>query len=520
MAKAYHRAAVVEVSPTQLSSGRPMPYKMHRAAGDGGNIISKGKGNMWTMPFSYVPDAQPQAREFDWNSTLKQVTIAGISLAAEAVGASAAGTVVGLLVDIFWHEDEESVWDQVKAQVQALVGKEIEDLIWSQTTTVISEAKILVQRANGFDGTEEMKPPEGSLQAYQDLYSYMEAKLEAFKVPTPRNERARDSEKNYEALLLPLLVQYANILFTAMRHGMVNSYAWHEEAVALGRLVVPLGSSLEAVNNAWLARHKKAFTRIVARTADYVDRVYAEAKEKWIRRIYNSRNNSDAGACNSLWLQYNGWNNYMIDAVCDYRTLWDYQCRDGCWDIKLTRIVYSYTEAFQWRAWRDFNPYAKPWDTATKPAPPWGNEDSVLTKRLKTLTVWAGDLLDGVKCVDVDGKSKGRIDAWQLPNPRKGNDANPASKGFPVDVSRDPIIGVSWELRGDPGGFVIGLLRVTTLSSKSYEAGGSAAGETRGAVSAPYGHVVTDILPVEWSARKNGWGANGLRVAWRLADSC
>lgn len=141
----------------------------------------------------------------DWNHDAKILVKTGVEMIPEA------GEILGLFVEIFWPEDKEDVWSQVKSQVE----KVINDTLDVDTYNTV----------------------KGYLNGYKDVINlYVSAINKNGDAATHwlflRDSFAKDKydfqKTNYEVLLLPLFAQFVNMYLNLLRDAVT-----HGESIGL-----------------------------------------------------------------------------------------------------------------------------------------------------------------------------------------------------------------------------------------------------------------------------------------------
>jgi delta endotoxin, N-terminal domain len=122
------------------------------------------------------------------------------------------GALLEALVEIFWPESENDVWDQIEQKVEALVQRDLSDSVYRETQ---SDLTGLMNVLN--DYTENAKPGHSA----EVTSEYWHSAQTQFHASIPRFQTS-----GYEVLLLPLWAPAANMHLGLLRDGVLFGRDW------------------------------------------------------------------------------------------------------------------------------------------------------------------------------------------------------------------------------------------------------------------------------------------------------
>jgi delta endotoxin, N-terminal domain len=123
-----------------------------------------------------------------------------------------AGALLEALVEIFWPESENDVWDQIEQRVEELVQRDLSDSVFRQTQ---SDLTGLMNVLN--DYTENAKAGHTA----EVTSEYWHSAQTQFHASIPRFQTS-----GYEVLLLPLWAPAANMHLSLLRDGVLFGRGW------------------------------------------------------------------------------------------------------------------------------------------------------------------------------------------------------------------------------------------------------------------------------------------------------
>ena len=151
-------------------------------------------------PFIYPPlgDAGD-----DWNNNLKLTVTTAFQLVPDV------GGFVSALIDIVWPSLGESPWDQVRAQVEALMNQKLADDDYSRVTGNLGGLRNVITDYKTQAGLN-VDVKAFWIAAYTDFDQYQ-----------PNFQQAGN-----EVLLLPLFAQFANMYLALLRDMEMYGHSW------------------------------------------------------------------------------------------------------------------------------------------------------------------------------------------------------------------------------------------------------------------------------------------------------
>jgi hypothetical protein len=143
----------------------------------------------------------------DWNTAAEQAIATGLN-EIPVVG----GILSGLL-EIFWPQSQADVWAEIKDKVEALIGQSISQEVYGRVEAQLgtaAENNGLVGVLSNFLGAISKTNPNG--QNPQETWTAANTTFIA--------AGSAFQQQGYEALLLPLFAQMANLHLTLLREGV------------------------------------------------------------------------------------------------------------------------------------------------------------------------------------------------------------------------------------------------------------------------------------------------------------
>ena len=246
---------------------------------------------------------QNVAKDFDWNNAARTAVATGLGYVPVA------GEILSALVDIFWPDTQEDVWDEVKEQVEALIDQKIGDLVSQQVRddlAGLSKSTILYLHALKNGNIEDTK-----VQWIVTRNSFAVA-LPHFQSP------------EYKVPLLGMFAQFANMYLAILRDGVAFGKGWGMNDAEHKQLVTDLQSTIEdfrkyAIDTYYVGRQRA------------IDLGVAKDPENYQRDCM-------------YFASSNAYDREMALTVIDYMRTWDYfdvsKYPDGT-KVELTREIYS-----------------------------------------------------------------------------------------------------------------------------------------------------------------------------------
>ncbi|MGV3604453.1 MAG: insecticidal delta-endotoxin Cry8Ea1 family protein [Dyadobacter fermentans] len=239
--------------------------------------------------------------ELDWNDLAKSAVTTGLSMAIPE-----GGEILSALVDIFWPSDKPSAWDEVKAQVEALVDQKIGDF----------EYQLVTEDLAGLSGLLAIYLDELNDGSNEEKLIQWFAVRNGFVAALPHFQA-----KGYELPLLGLFGQFANMYLSVLRDVVVKGKEWGRTDADHARDISTLTKTIQDFNNYTQNIYQNALSAKIGSTGF----VYKQAEP--FRTV-------------------NAFERQMTFLVLDFQNLWKYyditQYPNGTGDAELiTREVYS-----------------------------------------------------------------------------------------------------------------------------------------------------------------------------------
>lgn len=218
------------------------------------------------------------------------------------------GEFIAGLVKILWPEDED-VWAQIKADVEALMDKKLADLEYQNVQDDLRGLQNVID-----DYTKETQLKDANSANIATKYNIALGQIEQ-NVP-------HFQSKGYEVLLLPLFAQMANLHLALLWDGVKSGATW--------------GFTAGEINN-----QQSLLTGAIA--------AYVDWAKKWVEEGYNQlsipQKAEDKTHLSTLqWAARNKYVRTMTLQVLDFVFYWPYfdpAKRTGVPLPKLTREIYS-----------------------------------------------------------------------------------------------------------------------------------------------------------------------------------
>lgn len=206
------------------------------------------------IPDPENPDQHPlYDSSIDWNDDAKIMVTSIIEMIPEA------GDILGGLLDIFWPSSGENVWDQIRANVEALVDQKIAENVYQNVSDDL--------------GSLGDVPPSGLIGALT-LY------LNEVKEGTPSsiltqwmitrslfiNAIKHFQSSGYEVPLLPLFAQFANLYLGLLRDGVAFGESWGRDAAEHQQDIADLQNSISSFFNYALTYRNAGGLAVVQKT--------------------------------------------------------------------------------------------------------------------------------------------------------------------------------------------------------------------------------------------------------------
>ncbi|GAB3279395.1 insecticidal delta-endotoxin Cry8Ea1 family protein [Larkinella harenae] len=149
------------------------------------------------------PDGPLLDLDIDWNGLAKKVVSEGLGELPEA------GKFLSNLLDIVWPSSGDSPWDQVKAQVGALIDSKIATEAYDRMASVLKGDRAIID-----DYNRAVKNNTNVYTSWSNVFYQLEHDKEQFK------------EEGQELVLLPLFAQFVNLHLGLLRDGILYGKTW------------------------------------------------------------------------------------------------------------------------------------------------------------------------------------------------------------------------------------------------------------------------------------------------------
>lgn len=295
---------------------------------------------------------------FDWNELAKSAVTLGLG------EIPVIGGFVSDLVGIVWPGSGNGPWDQVRAQTEALINQQLDDLVYQQVTGNLGGLKsVITDYKQQVDLKADIKTVWFNAYTDFDQYQYN------FQV------------SKYEVLLLPLFAQFANLYLGLLRDAVKYGTSW---GMTDGEIQV---YATKLTNKLW-------------EFVNYAGNTYSLGRNKV------ESNTAEDDKQNEPFKSINAYDRQMTMLVLDYMDSWPYyditQYPNGAQNpdttpINLfTNVIYS-------------DPYGNTW----KPNTFNTNNPIVLpspaTQFPTQISIWGGQRLDAVQLTYPAGGGPGGV---------------------------------------------------------------------------------------------------------------
>jgi len=318
----------------------------------------------------------------NWNNAAERTIEADLGMIPEV------GTLLSVLVSIFWPKSGEDVWSQIKDQVEQLIQKDISQEVYQDVQ-------------NNLNGLQN------DLQYYVTAAKHKEnpSVIGDYWITADSNfghDQPNFQSKDYQLLLLPLFAQFANLNLSLLRDGVLFGKSWGWDQNRMDDVVNELNQKI------------LEFTK-------YVKDVY---EAEYFQLSGLTAPNLHTG---EPFRTVNAFVRQMTLGVLDFANLWPYFAKasqpDNPIEINLNREIYS-------------DPVGTANDSGLimLPSPP--------TLPISQFTVWGGGLIDAVQLAYPEGGGPNgvTVTARMGDQPSKnGGGSNQPPHGGVFDVSNNPV---------------------------------------------------------------------------------
>ncbi|WP_138994174.1 insecticidal delta-endotoxin Cry8Ea1 family protein [Larkinella sp. C7] len=174
--------------------------------GAGSIFLSSSLLQSCTLQDHNIPPIKPPlgADAADWNELAKDAITDAISAAVPE-----GGEILSGVIDVLWPNSGSGPWDQVKAQVQALVDQKFDDFTYTQAKGALDSLNLLIG---------------DYLNAIKDNGDVSDRWISVHEVFV--GSRYLFTTAGYEVLLLPLYAQYTNMFLALLRDAVLHGNTW------------------------------------------------------------------------------------------------------------------------------------------------------------------------------------------------------------------------------------------------------------------------------------------------------
>ncbi|CCH51877.1 Pesticidal crystal protein cry1Da AltName: Full=Insecticidal delta-endotoxin CryID(a) [Fibrisoma limi BUZ 3] len=181
--------------------------------------------------------------DYDGNDIAKTCVVTALGMIPEV------GEILAALVEIFWPETKEDPWDEVKDRVEALIKKDIDELVYQQVKQDLGGFKngqpgglvglmtLYLDEVKAYNETLKTNPnasPEGVIRQWVSTRAAFVNALPHFQAD------------NYEDLLLPLFVPFASMHLALLRDIVIDGKAWGRSEAEHQQDILDLQSAITA----------------------------------------------------------------------------------------------------------------------------------------------------------------------------------------------------------------------------------------------------------------------------------
>lgn len=159
----------------------------------------------------------PLTTSLQYSPNWNQVEMAAITTGLNEI--PVVGGILAGIVSAFWPESQVDVWAEIKQQVEALIDQKISEEIYSDVQSKLGSAEQnsgLIGVMNNYLSIVKMykdNPTKLQSELSKDWYSLYN---------TFTNAQAAFQKENYELLLLPLFVPFANMYLSVYRDFLIQ----------------------------------------------------------------------------------------------------------------------------------------------------------------------------------------------------------------------------------------------------------------------------------------------------------
>lgn len=295
----------------------------------------------------------------DWNELAKDAITDAISAAVPE-----GGEILSGVIDVLWPSSGSGPWDQVKAQVQALVDQKFDDYTYTQAKGALDSLNLLIV---------------DYLNAIKDNGDVSDRWISVHEVFV--GSRYLFTTTGYEVLLLPLYAQYTNMFLALLRDAVLHGNTW-------------------AMKPGDVQQAQTDLTSFIAEAVNYVSGLYTSSRSNLVGKT--KRNDVTC----EPFLTVNTFDRQMTMLVLDYMDSWPYydasiypngpKNPDNTPIYLFTREIYS-------------DPYGNI-STVDNPNQPPIALPTPATQFPTWITVWGGHRIDAVQLTYPAGGGPGGVD--------------------------------------------------------------------------------------------------------------
>lgn len=310
----------------------------------------------------------------NWNDAAENAIAGGLGLVPDV------GSLLSVLVYIFWPSSGEDVWSEIKDEVEALIEQDIDHLVYQQV-----QQSLAGLQNNLNDYLTAVADKDNISATWITTDGDFDQQLPSFQA------------SGYQLLLLPLFAQFANLNLALLRDGVQFGESW-----------------------GWNAAYQKSvLAKLQDKISDfttYVNRIYQSGYQSVVG---NTR--EDDHACQPF-RSVNAYVREMTLTVQDFVEMWPYfdpSKYPNPVAVYLDREIYS-------------DPVGTCDDSGAinLPSPP--------TQPISQISVWAWDRIDGVQLTYPTGGGPGGVTTTARMGDQDGG-SNQHPHGGVFNVSANPV---------------------------------------------------------------------------------
>ncbi len=292
------------------------------------------------------------------NNVSRKAVSFGVSKIPEA------GEILSTLLEALWPEDEDSVWSQIKDQMESFVNQKLDTLVFDQVTGKLNDLRLVLHDYR---------------EAVADSTTNLSYITENFNVASGQFNAMQDDFKTpgHEFLLLPLFAQMVNLHLALLRDGALYGASWGWDP----KIVVDITNRIERFSAADVAWAVQWYHTGIAGLAGVPENVSEDAHIGNMPLWNLLGPTKTAHRTSKQWNIDNTYRRQMALQVMDFAYYWPYFSPRKGLAPKMTREIYSDVQGTA-----DFHRQIEP--------------DSTTHDRLSWVNIWAWDWPYGIQTSD------------------------------------------------------------------------------------------------------------------------